>query len=88
MHINKGKTIAQCITDRTGYAINPDKTNNGELISCYACDYRTVDAEFAFAKRQYKHITGKEEMNDVITSELVKHCYFSLKLFQCLFCLL
>ena len=50
MHINKGKTIAQCITDRTGYAINPDKTNNGELISCYACDYRTVDAEFAFAK--------------------------------------
>ena len=70
MHINKGKTIAQCITDRTGYAINLDKTNNGELISCYACDYRTVDAEFAFAKRQYKHITGKEEMNDVIAYQV------------------
>lgn len=70
MHINKGKTIAQCITDRTDYAINPDKTNNGELISCYACDYRSIDAEFALAKRQYKHFTGKEEKNDVIAYQV------------------
>ncbi len=70
MHINKGKTIAQCITDRTDYAINPDKTNNGELISSYACDQRSLDAEFAFAKRQYKFYTGKEEKNDVIAYQV------------------
>ena len=70
MHVNKGKTIAQCITDRTDYAINPDKTKNGELISCYACDYRTIDAEFALSKRQYKHLTGKDEKNDVIAYQV------------------
>ena len=70
MHVNKGKTISQCITDRTDYAINPDKTKNGELISCYACDYRTIDAEFALSKRQYKHLTGKDEKNDVIAYQV------------------
>ena len=70
MHVTKGKTITQCISDRTDYAINPDKTNNGELISSYACDYRTIDAEFAFSKRQYKLITGKEEKNNVIAYQV------------------
>ena len=70
MHINKGKTLAQCITDRTDYAINPDKTNNGELISAFACDHRSLDAEFAFSKRQYKFYTGKDEKNDVIAYQV------------------
>lgn len=70
MHINKGKTLAQCISDRTDYAINPDKTKGGELISSYVCDYRSLDAEFTFAKRQYKHFTGKEEKNDVIAYQV------------------
>lgn len=66
MHINRGKTIAQCLTDRTNYAKNPEKTNNGELISSYECDPKTADAEFMLAKRQYKTITGREQNNDVI----------------------
>ena len=70
MHVTKGKTIAQCISDRTEYAKNPNKTNNGELISAYACDHRTLDSEFMFSKRQYKAITGKEERNDVIAYQV------------------
>ena len=70
MHINKGKTLSQCISDRTDYAINPDKTNNCELISSYACDHRSLDAEFTLAKRQYRHFTGKEEKNDVIAYQV------------------
>lgn len=70
MHINKGKTLAQCLADRTNYAKNPEKTNDGELISTYACDHRTLDAEFLFAKRQYKAITGKDETNDVIAYQV------------------
>ncbi len=70
MHINKGKTIAQCLADRTDYAKNPEKTNDGELISTYACDHRTLDAEFLFAKRQYRAITGKDEANDVIAYQV------------------
>jgi len=70
MHITKGKTIAQCISDRTEYAMNPDKTNHGELISSYACDYRTLDSEFALSKREYRFYTGKDERNNVIAYQV------------------
>jgi len=70
MHINKGKTLAQCLTDRTDYAKNGEKTQNGELISCFECDPHTIDAEFLFSKRQYRVITGKEETNDVIAYQV------------------
>ena len=32
MHINKGKTIAQCLKARLDYVKNPDKTEQGKLI--------------------------------------------------------
>lgn len=70
MHVNKGKTIAQCLSDRTDYAQNPEKTNDGTLISCYACDRHTADAEFLFAKRQYFTLTGREQKNDVIAYQV------------------
>ena len=59
LHANKGKSIAQTITDRTNYAENPDKTRNGELVTGYGCDPRTADAEFYLAKQEYIHITGR-----------------------------
>ena len=34
MHINKGKTIAQCLKARLDYVKNPDKTEQGKLIFC------------------------------------------------------
>lgn len=46
MHRNKGKTIAQCLLVRTNYVKNPDKTNNGDLVSTFSCDPRTVAVEF------------------------------------------
>ena len=70
MHKNKGKTIAQCLTERTDYAMNPDKTKEYELISAYECDPHTADAEFLFAKRQYKAITGREQNRDVIAYQI------------------
>ena len=33
MHQNKGKTIRQCLSDRLDYGKNPDKTQDGQLIS-------------------------------------------------------
>jgi hypothetical protein len=70
MHRNKGKTIAACLKARTDYAKNPDKTDGGALVSAYECDPRTVDAEFAFAKREYKAITGREHTRDVIAYQV------------------
>ena len=66
LHINKGKTIAQTLYDRTSYAQNPKKTDQGEWVSSYTCNPETADAEFLLSKRQYKHITGREQKSDVI----------------------
>lgn len=60
MHHNKGKSIADCIADRTDYALNPDKTKDGEYISSYECDPKTVQGEFLLSKRIYSDITGRE----------------------------
>ena len=70
LHINKGKTIAQCLRDRTDYAQNPEKTEKGELVTGYECDPMTADEEFLLAKRQYFHITGRRQQNDVIAYQI------------------
>lgn len=70
MHVNQGKTIADCLTDRIDYSKNPDKTQGGELISAYQCDPKTADAEFLYSKRQYQTITGREQRHDVIAYQV------------------
>ena len=52
MHQNKGKSVGQCLKDRTDYAKNSEKTEQGEMISSYACDKETVDEEFMLAKQE------------------------------------
>jgi len=61
LHVNKGKTIAQTITDRTDYAENPDKTREGELVTAYQCTPRLADAEFLLSKKQYLDLTGRDQ---------------------------
>ncbi|MFR2123399.1 MAG: relaxase, partial [Lachnospiraceae bacterium] len=46
LHVNKGKTVAQCLADRTDYSQNAAKTNDSEFISSYECDPKTADEEF------------------------------------------
>ena len=70
MHQNKGKTIRQCLSDRLDYGKNPDKTQEGQLISAYACDPDTVDAEFALSKREYFQLTGRRQDSDVIAYQI------------------
>lgn len=59
--MNKGKTIAQTITDRTDYAQNPDKTRQGDLVTGYRCDPHIVDTEFLLAKQEYLSATGRHQ---------------------------
>lgn len=70
MHQNKGKSIADCLADRTDYAKNPDKSNDGELLSSYQCDPRTVQGEFMLSKRQYDDITGRKQASNVIVYQI------------------
>ena len=70
MHLNKGKTLAQCLHNRTAYAMNPEKTNEQELVSSYECDPRSVESEFLLAKREYQILTGRAQKNDVIAYQI------------------
>lgn len=60
LHVNKGKTIAQTISDCIDYVKNPDKTNGGKFVTSYQCDPRTADTEFLLSKKQYATITGRD----------------------------
>ena len=70
MHVNKGKTIAQSLGDRTDYAKNPEKTDKGELVTGYQCDPMTVDEEFMLSKRQYEQTTGRRQRHEVIAYQI------------------
>lgn len=70
LHVNKGKTIAQSLGDRTDYAKNPEKTEKGELVTGYQCDPMTVDEEFMLSKRQYEQLTGRRQKHEVIAYQI------------------
>ena len=61
LHVNKGKSIAQTLADRTDYADNPEKTKNGELVTGFGCDPFVADEQFLLAKKEYEYITGRNQ---------------------------
>ena len=70
LHKNKGMTVAACLKNRTDYIENPDKTEQGQLVSSYACSALTADEEFMLSKRQYELVTGRRQKNDVIAYQI------------------
>lgn len=61
MHLQKSRSMGQCLKERTDYAKNDEKTEAGEYVSSYECDPDTVDLEFEITKNQYavrRHIVG------------------------------
>ena len=70
LHKNKGKSVAACLKSRTDYVQNPDKTEQGELVSSYECSPLTVDKEFMLSKRQYELVTGRRQKSDVIAYQI------------------
>ena len=70
MHINKGKTISQCMKARIDYVKNPDKTEDGTLVSSYACTPESADHEFVLARNEYRSLTGKSNPKEVIAYQL------------------
>ena len=68
--MNKGKTLAQTLRDRTDYVQNPNKTDDYRLISSYECDPKTMANEFLFSKRQYRILNGRTQKNDVIAYQV------------------
>ena len=70
MHKNKGMTVAACLKNRTDYIENPDKTEQGQFVSSYACSALTADEEFVLTKRQYDLVNGRRQKSDVIAYQI------------------
>ena len=70
LHKNKGKSVAACLKSRTDYAQNPDKTEQGQLVSSYKCSPLTVDEEFMLSKRQYELVNGRRQKSDVVAYQI------------------
>lgn len=70
MRKNKGESIGACLHNHTSYIQNPDKTEQGELVSSYECSPLTVDEEFLLTKRLYEQTTGRSQKSDVIAYQV------------------
>lgn len=70
MHQNEGVTISHSISNRTDYGMNPEKTENGKLISTFACDPHTVVSEFVLSKKKYFALTGRKQENDILAYQV------------------
>ena len=70
MRKNKGKSIGACLHNHTSYVQNPDKTEQGQFVSSYACSALTADEEFMLSKRQYDLVNGRRQKSDVIAYQI------------------
>ena len=75
LHVGKGRTESRAISDIIDYVANPQKTDDGKLITSYACDSRTADAEFLLAKRQYIVATGRVRGADDVIAYHVRQSF-------------
>ena len=75
LHVGKGRTESRAISDIIDYVANPKKTDNGRLITGYACDSRTADAEFLLAKWQYIAATGRVRGADDVIAYHVRQFF-------------
>ncbi|MCL2816651.1 MAG: relaxase/mobilization nuclease domain-containing protein, partial [Oscillospiraceae bacterium] len=53
--------MARALKDSIDYMDNPLKTDNGEWVSSYECDARTIDNDFMLSKHRYASLTKKEQ---------------------------
>ena len=71
LHTGKGRTVGTAIEAIIGYVENPEKTDNGRLITSWQCDSRVADREFLLSKQQYLRNTGRVRgADDVIAYHL------------------
>ena len=68
-------TVAACLKNRTDYIENPDKTEQGQYVSSYACSALTADEEFMLTKRQYDLVNGRRQKNDDVIAYQIRQSF-------------
>ncbi len=63
-HTSKNQTVKECIKFHIDYAKNPEKTQNGLLVSAYECNPETATEEFLISKKMYEMITKRSQPKD------------------------
>ena len=70
LHINKGRSSASTLKNRMDYSQNPDKTDDGRLVTAYQCDPETAWQEFDLSLKQYARLVGREGQTKVIAYQI------------------
>ena len=72
MHIIKGQTVAHTVHERLSYAINPEKTNSGQLVKAYGCEPETAAGEMLLCKKEYETYIGRseEKKSDIVLYQI------------------
>lgn len=70
MHVNKGRGLLKSLKDRTDYAKNGKKTEDGRYVSSYECSPELADIEFAQSKKEYLRKTWRQPKGDVIAYQI------------------
>ena len=72
MHFIKGQTVAHTVHERLSYAINPDKTNSGQLVKAYGCEPETAAGEMLLCKKEYETYIGRsdEKKSDIVLYQI------------------
>ncbi len=70
MHVGKGQGAGGSMASRVDYATNPEKTENGQLVTGFACDPKTAANEFELMRKAYLRITGRDRKGEVIAYQL------------------
>ena len=72
MHVIKGQTVAHTVHERLSYAINPDKTNSGQLVKAYGCEPETAAGEMLLCKKEYETYIGRseEKKSDIVLYQI------------------
>jgi len=72
MHVIKGQTVAHTVHERLSYAINPEKTNSGQLVKAYGCEPETATGEMLLCKKEYETYIGRseEKKSDIVLYQI------------------
>ena len=72
MHVIKGQTVAHTVHERLSYAVNPDKTNSGQLVKAYGCEPETAAGEMLLCKKEYETYIGRseEKKSDIVLYQI------------------
>lgn len=72
MHVIKSQTVAHTVHERLSYAINPEKTNSGQLVKAYGCEPETAAGEMLLCKKEYETYIGRgeEKKSDIVLYQI------------------